>query len=66
MNKNKLRHRRSIPALGRQRQVDLCEFKASLIYRVSSRITKATQRNCLGKKQTKPNKLEVRRGCQIP
>ena len=26
-----------IPELGRQRQVDLCEFKASLIYRVISR-----------------------------
>ena len=24
-------------ALGRQRQVDLCEFEASLVYRVSSR-----------------------------
>ena len=23
-----------IPALGRQRQVDLCEFKGSLVYRV--------------------------------
>jgi hypothetical protein len=27
-----------IPALRRQRQVDLCEFKASLVYIVSSRI----------------------------
>ena len=26
-----------IPAHGRKRQVDLCEFKASLLYRVSSR-----------------------------
>ena len=26
-----------IPALERQRQTDLCEFKASLVYRVSSR-----------------------------
>ena len=26
-----------IPALGRQRQVDLCEFKASLVYRACSR-----------------------------
>ena len=31
------------PALRRQRQVDLCEFKASLVYIVSSRTTKATQ-----------------------
>jgi hypothetical protein len=28
-----------IPALGKQRQVDVCEFKASLVYRVSSRAT---------------------------
>jgi hypothetical protein len=42
-----------IPALERQRQVDLCELKASLVYRVSSRIAKATQRNpVLKNKQT--------------
>ena len=34
-----------IPALGRQREVDLWEFKASLVYRVSSRSAKATKRN---------------------
>ena len=33
-----------IPALGRQRQVDL-EFKASLVYRMSSGTAKATERN---------------------
>ena len=34
-----------IPALGRERQVDLCEFEASLIYRVSSRTARTvTQR----------------------
>jgi hypothetical protein len=33
------------PSTGRQRQLDLCEFKVSLINRVSSRIAKATQRN---------------------
>ena len=26
-----------IPALGRQRQMDLCEFEAGLVYRASSR-----------------------------
>jgi hypothetical protein len=31
-----------IPALGRQRQVDLWEFKASLVYRTSPRIARAT------------------------
>jgi len=35
----------AIPALERQRQVDLYEFEASLVYRVSSRTTKATWRN---------------------
>jgi hypothetical protein len=33
------------PALRRQRQVDLCAFKASLVYRESSRIANATQRD---------------------
>ena len=41
------------PALERQRQVDLGEFKVSLVYRVSSRIgSKATQRNSVSNKQT--------------
>jgi hypothetical protein len=31
-----------MPALGRQRQVDLCELKASLVYRVNYRIARAT------------------------
>ena len=31
-----------IPAHRRQRQVDLCEFKASLVYTVSSRSARAT------------------------
>ena len=34
-----------IPALKRLRQADLCEFEASLVYRMSSRIARATQRN---------------------
>ena len=39
------------PALGRQRQVDLCEFGASVVYRVSSRAARSTQRDLvLGKK----------------
>ena len=41
-----------IPALGRQRQVDLCEFEASLVYRVSSRTARATQRNPVSKTKT--------------
>jgi hypothetical protein len=47
-----------IPALRRQMQADLCEFKASLVYRVNSRTARATQRNLVSKKQnkTKQNK----------
>ena len=40
-----------IPALGRQRQVDLCEFKDSLVYRVNARTAKDTQRNPVSKSQ---------------
>ena len=43
-----------IPELGRQRQA-ISEFKASLIYRVSSGTARATQRNPVSKKQ-KPKK----------
>ena len=47
-----------IPALGRQRQADLCEFKASLVYSVSSRTARATQRNPVSKKKTKQKTME--------
>ena len=41
-------HTPLIPALGRQRQLDLCEFKASLVFRASSRTgSKATEKTCL-------------------
>ena len=41
-----------IPALGRQRQADLSEFKASLVYNGSSRTARTvTQRNPVSKKQ---------------
>jgi hypothetical protein len=42
-----------IPALERQRQADFCEFEAKLIYRVSSRTTRTTQRNPVLKNQGK-------------
>ena len=38
-----------IPALRRQRQADLCEFEASLVYRVSSCVVWETQRNPVSK-----------------
>jgi len=40
-----------IPALRRQRQAELCEFKASLDYRSSSSTAKNTQRNSIIKTQ---------------
>jgi hypothetical protein len=40
-----------------KRQVGLCEFEASLVYRVSSRIARATERNpVLGEEQSKESK----------
>ena len=49
-----------IPALGRQMQVDLCEFEASLIYRVSSRTARAaTQTNAVLKNKQKIHPLTV-------
>ena len=50
-----------IPALGRQRHVDLCEVKAILVYIASvsfRRGSKATQRNPVSKKQ-KQQKREM-------
>ena len=42
------------PSIGRQRLVDLCEFKVSLFYRVSSRTdSKAAEKPFLKKKQEK-------------
>jgi len=46
-----------IPARGRQRQAD-SEFEASLLYRVSSRTARATQRNPVSKKKKKKRKEE--------
>jgi hypothetical protein len=47
---------------GRGRQIS--EFKASLVYRVSSRAARATQRNPVSKKtkQTKQNKKQKKKG----
>ncbi|KAM7330605.1 hypothetical protein ACRRTK_009794 [Alexandromys fortis] len=50
-----------IPALGRQRQADLCEFETSLVYRASARTgSKATEKPCLEKPKNK--KKEVTSG----
>ena len=45
-----------IPALGRQRQVDLCELEVSLVYRVSSRTARAIQRNPVSTHPRPPKK----------
>jgi hypothetical protein len=46
-----------ITALGRQRQA-ISEFEASLVYKVSSRTARATQRNPVSKNKTKQNKTK--------
>ena len=55
----------SIPALWRQRQANLCEFKVSLVYRVSTRIARDTWRHPvlekLKKKKEKKEKRKKRR-----
>ena len=48
-----------IPALGRQRQGDLYEFEAFLVYKASSRTARAvrqTERPCLEKQQQQQQK----------
>ena len=45
-----------IPALRRQRQVNLCELKDSLVYRVISRTARPTLRNLVSKTTNQPNK----------
>jgi hypothetical protein len=50
-----------IPALWRQRQAEwISEFEASLVYKVSSRTTRAIQRNPISKNKNK-NKKEKRK-----
>ena len=53
-----------ILALGRQRQEDLCEFEANLVYRASSRTDfKATPRNPVSKNQKRE---KMKRKKEIP
>ena len=54
-----------VPALLRQRQVDLCELEARLVYRESSRTARPTQRNPVLKDQKK-EKGEKRIGIHSP
>jgi hypothetical protein len=43
----------------------ISEFKASLVYRVSSRIARATQRNHLKKLKNKQNKTYLKQGTVV-
>jgi hypothetical protein len=45
-----------IPALGKQREADLCEFEASLVYRVSARTARTTQKAMSQEKRRKKGK----------
>ena len=50
-----------IPALWRQRQGNLCEFKASLVYIASFRRARATQGNSVSKKKKKKRREKKRK-----
>jgi hypothetical protein len=54
-----------IPALRKQRWVDSCEFEASLVYRVSSRTARSTQRNLVERKQNK-TKIQINNKTKPP
>ena len=54
-------HTPLIPALRRQRQVDFYEFKASLVYRVSSRIARRTLSQKKRKKKRRREKKQKRK-----
>ena len=55
----------SIPALGRQRQADLSEFEASLVYRVNSRTVRAAQKNPISKNKTNKQPIkEIQHGLE--
>ena len=53
-------HTPLIPTLGRKRYMDLCGFKASLLYRVSSRAARTTQGNPVSKNQKEKKKERKR------
>jgi len=53
-------HTPLIPALRRQRQVELCEFEASLLYKASSRTARATQTDPVLKNQKSKKKIKQR------
>ena len=46
-------HTPLIQALGRQKQMDLCEFEVSLVYRVNSRTSRVVRQRVPGSKRKK-------------
>jgi len=52
-------HMTLVPAFRRQRQMDLCEFGASLFYRASSKMAKHSEIPCL-RKQDKVKQMTER------
>lgn len=54
-----------IPVLGRLRQEDLCELKASLVYRISSGTARATQRGGRRKGGRMRQRGRTRRGKKL-
>jgi hypothetical protein len=53
------------PTLRMQRQLGLCEFEASLVYRVSSRTASTTQRNPVSKKKKRPKTTADLVPCEV-
>jgi hypothetical protein len=51
-------HTPRFPALRTQRLADLCEFEANLVYRVSFRSAKTTQKNLISKGRRRRRKKE--------
>ena len=51
-----------VPALKKQRLVDLCEFESGLVFRVSSRTVRAMQRNSILREKKKKSKREKEKG----
>jgi hypothetical protein len=51
-----------ILAFRRQRQVHICEFRTSLVYRASSKTVRATQKNLVSKtnRQTDRQQMDTR------
>lgn len=52
------RHTPLVPVLGRQRQEDLCDLEASLVYRVSARTARAKDK--LSQNQKKKRNKETK------